>query len=259
MPAKKVIQQTKNSLRSLKRTAKNLHKRWKNRANLEADTLWVSIGENCLADDILRRHNRKSYSTVFSSGRSNIEYVLQMEKDNYINLLKEEHLKIFSESEGAVVRSTYYKECQGTYSPRHMLGFEFSHHNPLDVGEDKRAFGRRISRQLAFRGEKNFIFLYHHRMTEHSDLAQLKSHLNELLAIYNAKGRQCQVALFYQSIIGRSDEKSLSVTSHDTGLLEFVCHTHDVWGGDDQDIFWARNDDALFTEMFSIVDSSKAA
>jgi hypothetical protein len=178
-----------------------------------------------------------------------------MERDNYKNLLKESNLQHFPDGEHSVVRSTYYKNCIGKYSPRHMLGFEFSHHDPLRIKEDNRAFRRRISRQLKYRGVKDFVFLYHHRITEHSNLSLLRSFLNELLALYNIKGCKCKVVLFYQNIIDKSTETFIDSVSNDTGLLEFVCHTHEIWGGDDLEVFWAKKDDSLFEEMFRIVDN----
>ncbi|MGL4724476.1 MAG: DUF1796 family putative cysteine peptidase [Scandinavium sp.] len=252
---KRVIQYLKDNLRSVKRTLSNANMKWKNRHNLTLDEVWISLGENCLPDDILRRHNRKSFSSVFSSGRSNIEYIIQMEKDDYKNLLKKENLQHFSDGVHSVVRSTYYKDCAGQYSPRHMLGFEFAHHDPLRVKEDSRAFRRRISRLQKFRGVKDFIFLYHHRITEHSDLTLLRSHLNEFLSMYNINGRTCKVALFYQMIVNQDTKAFIDFTKHDTGLLEFVCHTHEIWGGDDLDTFWAKKDDGLFERMFDIIDS----
>ncbi|ROP49037.1 putative papain-like cysteine peptidase DUF1796 [Enterobacter sp. BIGb0383] len=247
-------QYIRNNLKSLKRTLCNLRKKWKYRHNVGADTLWVSLGENCLADDILRRHGRKSFSSVFSSGRSNIEYLLQMEHDGYQNLLKKEHLQHFPDGDRSVVRSTFYKHCVGQYSERHMLGFEFSHHDPLRIKEDNRAFKRRVARQLQYRGKKNFVFLYHHRITENSDLRLLRANLNEFLSLYNTAGCNCKIILFYQHIIADCDAKHLACTSYGTGLLEFVCFTHEIWGGDDLDTFWARKDDLLFAEMFDTVD-----
>lgn len=247
----------KNNLKSLKRTVVNLHKKWKYRNNSNSEVLWISIGENCLPDDILRRHKRKSFSSVFSSGRSNIEYAIQMERDGYKNLLKRDLLNYFPDGDNSVLRSIFYKDCEGEYSERHMIGFEFTHHDPLKIKEDGRAFKRRISRQLKYRGKKDFIFFYHHRVTEKSDLPLLRRNLNDFLSFYNINNCNCQIVLFYQNIIMRSEEKHIDFTAFDTGLLEFLCHTHDMWGGDDPEIFWAKGDDDLFTEIFSTVDNYK--
>lgn len=220
---------------------------------MESKVLWVSIGENCLSDAVLSRHNKKSYSSVFSSARSNIEYVLQMENDGYKNLLDEKWLNYFHEAGGGV-RSSYYKDVVGCYSQRHMLGFEFSHHDPINIKEDNRAFARRISRQVIMRGRKDFVFLYHHRVTEHSNIPLLRKHLKELLNLYNVNGCECNVILFYQHIIDEATDKNIAFISHNNDLLEFVFNTHDVWAGDDPDIFWAKKDDELFKKMFIIAD-----
>ena len=247
-------QQVKYRLKSLKRTMTSLKKKWQYRNNSLAEVLWISLGENCLPDDILRRHKRKSFSSVFSSGRSNIEYILQMERDNYRHLLEKAHLQNFPDGEQTVVRSTWYARCEGHYSARHMLGFEFTHHDPLRIKEDNRAFQRRISRQLSYRGNKDFVFLYHHRITGHSDLARLRDHLKDFLALYNTRDCDCKLVLFYQQPIAAEAEKRLEFIPHDGGLLEFVCHTHALWEGDDLETFWAKKDDALFAQMFTIVD-----
>lgn len=42
--------------------------------------IWLSLGENCLSDNILSRHSLKSFSTPFSHARSNIDYALELEK-----------------------------------------------------------------------------------------------------------------------------------------------------------------------------------
>lgn len=255
MKSESIKQQVRNHLKSLKRTISNLHKKWQYRNNPVSEVIWISLGENCLPDDILRRHNRKSFSSVFSSGRSNIEYILQMEKDNYQHLLKKEYLQHFPDGAHSVVRSTFYNNCIGQYSERHMLGFEFTHHDPLSIKEDNRAFKRRIARQLEYRGNKNFVFLYHHRITENSAFPLLREHLNEFLSLYKSKECDCKLVLFYQNIIPANDTKRIDFTLHDTGLLEFECHTHEIWGGDDLETFWARKDDALFADMFTTVDN----
>ncbi len=241
-------------LKSLKKTVFNIYKKWQYRNNFKAQFLWISLGENCLPDDILRRHNRKSFSSVFSSCRSNIEYILQMEKEAYQNLLNKEYLQYVNNGKHSVVRSTYYKNCLARYSERHMLGFEFSHHDPLRVKEDYRAFRRRIDRQLTYRGSRCFVFLYHHRITDASDISLLRANLNEFLTLYHTEGCESKIVLFYQVIINEDETKHIDFTLHKTGLLEFKCYTHEIWGGDNQEIFWAKKDDALFAEMFNIVD-----
>ena len=153
MSSEVIKQYIKNNLKSLKRTVVNLHKNGSTVIILTR-RFFDFNRENCLPDDILRRHKRKSFSSVFSSGRSNIEYAIQMERDGYKNLLKRDFLRYFPDGDNSVLRSIFYKDCEGQYSERHMIGFEFTHHDPLKIKEDGRAFKRRISRQLKYRGKK---------------------------------------------------------------------------------------------------------
>jgi len=83
---------------------------------------------------------------------------------------------------------------------------------------------------IAWRGNKNFVFLYHHRVTANSDFVLLREHLNKLLSLYNTKGCECEVVLFYQNIVPQETQRRIDFTPHHSGLLEFACHTHEIWG-----------------------------
>ncbi|MDR0364824.1 MAG: DUF1796 family putative cysteine peptidase [Bacteroidales bacterium] len=75
--------------------------------------LYLSIGENCLADIILKRHELKAFSTPYSHARSNIDYVIKLEKSAYSGLLAPGNLFYPTESylpQGAV-RSNKIIEC----------------------------------------------------------------------------------------------------------------------------------------------------
>lgn len=245
----------KDSIKSFKRCTGNMYMKLINKDNFKADTHWVSLGENCLPDGILKRHQRKSYSSVYASARSNIEYALQMEKDDFKHLLSREHLdRHINDSGNIIVRSTYYNKCHNYYNQLHMIGFEFSHHDPLKIKEDYRAFRRRTRRTLKLRKQKSFIFLYHHRINERSNLPFVRERLEEFIALYSSKLALCQIVFFWQDIIPAGSASYIDFIPHKSGILEFICHSSQIWGGDDADTFWAKNDDHLFTEMFRIVD-----
>ncbi|RAY97056.1 hypothetical protein DP187_21280 [Enterobacter cloacae] len=121
------------------------------------------------------------------------------------------------------------------------------------VREDNRAFSTPNFTSVSIQWNKGFFF-YHHRITEDTNISSLRSHLSEFLSLYNIKDRKCKVVLFYQNIVDKSVEKFIDFSLPETGLLEFVCHTHDIWGGDDLETFWAKKDDELFVSMLSKVD-----
>ena len=90
-----------------------------------AQRVFLSFGENCLTDNILERHHIKSFSTPYSSGRSNIEYILQIERARFEDFLNPEYLE-YTEFDGRrVVRLRQYTQVDNTYNPWHMNGFEF--------------------------------------------------------------------------------------------------------------------------------------
>lgn len=76
----------------LKRIKERLIREYRQLKQRLSDTYYVSIGENCLTDNILDRFNIKSFSTPYSHGRSNIEYAIHLESEKYQNLLNPEFL-----------------------------------------------------------------------------------------------------------------------------------------------------------------------
>lgn len=131
--------------------------------------LWLSLGENCLTDSILQRYEIKSFSTLYSHGRSNIDYALFLERNNYKDILNIENLK----HENKVVRSTLVNSCDNIFSELHMNGFEFTHHNVMDSEKDKMSAKRKIQRMLDIRGTRNVVFFYYHRINPNSDFDSL--------------------------------------------------------------------------------------
>lgn len=211
--------------------------------------LWLSLGENCLSDSILQRSYLKSYSSIYGSARSNIDYAIQMQNQNHRGLLDKDNTVYEVLNGSNVLRSSLYNESDSIFHGLHCNGFEFTHHDW--VGEKKfvKTFERRISRTQENIGNKNFVFLYHHRYTEKSDIQLLTKKLNEFKSIFEVNNKKCYVILFYQNIVSDSSERKISMKNEDNGIIEFILHTQNIWEGDDQDVFWARNDDDLIKKM----------
>lgn len=223
------------------------------------DLLWLSLGENCLPDDVLKRHSRKSFSTPYSSGRSNIDYALQLERTGYDGLLSKENLA-FGDAWGTrVVRSSIVVRSDNIFEPGCSKGFEFTHHNPLESESDRLSYERKISRLLDIRGTRNVLFLYHHRQNKNSNLHQVIEKLLEFSRFYSSEHAECRIALFHQSASNSPLARSLTIGFNSKTLIEFIFETEHIWAGADSRIFWGRNDDDLFEEMFRKIDHFTAA
>lgn len=246
------MERARRLLRPVKRGIKRALNWAKYHGRLRQSVHWLSLGENCLPDDILRRYGRKTYSSPFSSGRSNIDYILQLEHDGYRHLLLPENLAHHQLTGELVVRSTYYRNCDGIFESSCSHGFEFTHHDPLVRVEDRRSVQRKIDRLQRFKSRKHFVFLYHHRRNPNSDLPRLHEKLREFSKVYSSGRARCAVILFYQTLIGSTDARRIECRQIHEDLIEFEFYTHDIWAGKDQDLFWARVDDDLIREMLAI-------
>lgn len=217
---------------------------------------WLSMGENCLPDDILSRHGRKAFSTPFSPCRSNIDYALQLEREGYGQLLDPEKLVVGDAWGKRVVRSTSVIECDPVFDPGHRLGFEFTHHDPIASAQDRESFRRKVERLASLRGKEDVVFLYHHRRNIKSDLNVVRRKLAELVGHYQGQTARCHVVLFHQALVAQAEDRRLESLGMKDGVIEFALHTEKIWGGTDNEVFWARVDDDLLQDMLRLAEAS---
>ncbi len=213
------------------------------------NTYYLSIGENCLTDNILYRFDIKSFSTPYSHGRSNIDYAIHLEMEKYRNLLTADYLYYDFIGEKKVVRNKHYSKSDIIFSPLHLNGFEFTHHDVIDNKVHLKSYQRKAERMCTLDKSKKLKLVYHYRNNENKYFDLLIRKLQELLAFYQAKGIRSEMIFFTQEIIARTDERAL-VKIHDTRNIKgFVLKTLETWAGDDEDVFWARKDDDLLSGM----------
>ena len=213
------------------------------------DYLWLSLGENCLSDSILERSDLKSYSSIYGSARSNIDYGIAMQSQNYKGLFNKDNAVYGSLYGADRLRSSLYNKSDDIFHEIHSNGFEFTHHDWVKNESFIKTFERRIARTQESIGKKNFVFLYHHRYTEKSDISLLVNKLHEFKNFFEVNDKVCHIILFYQNKISSPSERKISMKNENSGVIEFIFHTQDIWGGSNDDIFWARVDDDLIKEM----------
>lgn len=211
-------------------------------------TFWLSLGENCLTDAILERHGLRSFSTVYSNGRTNIDYALYLEKNNYQNLLETEDLKYDFLNDVKLVRSTSVVNCDPIFLDLQMNGFEFTHHDVIGNKRHIESYRRKVQRQLKFRKKRNFIFLYHHRHNVTSDFNLLFEKLYEFSKYYSTKKYFCKMIVFSQNIVKDKSERNISYHKINDSVHFFNLGTLKMWDGDGDD-FWAKNDTDLIQQL----------
>ena len=221
------------------------HKRRTNR-------IYLSFGENCLTDNILTRYGLKSFTTPFSYCRSNIEYVLDFERNNYENFISGKFLKYGALKEKPVARLNTNIILENNYHHLHLHGIEFTNHDVIKNQKYWQKVKNRANNLKSFLGKAQYVLLYHHRVCEDSDLDLLLVHLSELKKFYSTKEYVCPIVLFKQILIPKEKKKWLSYKiANDIHIFDF--HTHYSWTGHDQRKYWAFIDDSLISKMLKIV------
>lgn len=216
--------------------------------------IYVSFGENCLTDNLLKRYSLKSFTTPYSHGRSNIEYINAIEQDEFTNLLKKEYLSYCDFGEQKVVRNLYYSKQNNIYEDSVMNGFEFTHHDVINSNECRKQFYRRTKRLREIKDKDLYIF-YHHRFCEQTNENELLSQLYNLYKRYAKYNQKVFVIMFSQKIVEKETERKV-IYEFKNGVYVFWFYTLNIWGGSGDD-FWAKNDDDLICKMMNFIKDKK--
>ena len=240
----------------IKRTKTTFKKiKWKLKLKF-SKTLFVSFGENCLTVNIQDRHKLKLFTTPFSHCRSNIEYIIQLETDNYKNFLNTDFLRYEVLNDKKIPRLKTYDTIENDYNKLHKNGFEFTHHDVIASEEIRSKFKNRVDELQKFKKTKKIIIFYHHRSTVTTDREKLFRDLLKIKEIYSCNKHHSEVICFTQKIIKEPELRKV-VYEIKNGVHYFEFHTLNEWAGDDQEIFWARCDEDLITKMIAQVKKLK--
>ncbi len=212
------------------------------------NTIYISIGENCLTDNILARYHLKSFSTPYSHGRSNIDYAIQLEKENYKNLLNPTFIKIGHINSKEVQRNKYYRLENNIYKNMHQNGFEFTHHDIINNPNHLLSYKRKVERMKKLSASRKKIkFFYHHRANSNADLNLIISKARFFLKFY--ENTNCEFILFTQKMISDINKRSLHKFYNSINIKGYVFYCMSPWEGNDPKKLWALNDDDLIASM----------
>lgn len=192
---------------------------------------YVSIGENCLVDELLKKVMLKAESYPFGSGRFNIDYITSVVQEDFKNLLLTENLKYETVDGKQVVKNTFYKTKNDIFCPTVSSDYEFTHHDVLNE-KDKQSIERKIARfkEMMKSGDK-VVFIYNYRYSTKQNVSKVTALLNDFLQLIKTKyNKNADVILFYQTLNDKKREYTIT-TSGNVTLCEFI--TKEAWVGDD--------------------------
>lgn len=241
LPAKRILKFSANTLKKI------IHK-------LDKRNVVFSIGENCLTDDLLSRNNLKSFSSPYSTGRSNIEYILAFEREEFRDLLNPQYLRYENDGEVKVVRNIKYVSVQNKYNLSVANGVEFTHHDVLGNDRVRSVIMNRCNRLKTLKN-KHVVMVYHHRRCDQTDLNALTKNLSELAEIYKERGNSVHIFLFTQILVSDQADRRVEKSTIN-GISVFLFYTGKEWMGGDKEIFFARCDDDLLKEMIEAIRDS---
>ena len=208
-------------------------------------SIFISIGENCLADNILSRYKLKSFSTPYSYGRTNIECIILHEQSHFDYLLDKRYLIKKNEK----ILNIKYSCFNNTYNSLSSDGFELTHHNVLEDNRARKTISRRYLRLLKLK-HKDITMLYHHRLCDKTNEKMMVNDLKKLAEIYENRGNRVRIYVITQTII-KSPLKRGVVVENFNNIKIYRIASFQEWRGDDPSIFWAMCDDDLIQQVIN--------
>ena len=211
--------------------------------------LYLSLGENSLTDNILDRHNLKSFSTPYSSARTNLDYAIFCEKTNYRTLIDKELLVY--EKRGTL--NNYMPILDSIFSVNHGNGFEFTRQDIINNKAHGESIQRKIDRLISIKGKEDVTFFYHYRLNNNLNYSKIFEKATEFISFYKPLETNSKIILFSQKIIKENRERTVSYKRISSRVHNFIFHTKYIWAGNNEEVFWARNDDDLIKIMLDNV------
>lgn len=188
-------------------------------------TLWLSLGQNCLSQEIINTLNLDTEYTIFSWSKSTVDQILSMEKNDYEEALKISSY-IFDEAKYAdghrmPFNPNIVNQNNDVYTSDNFY-FETTHLNIIESQEDYEKLIRRHERLRDYLNNKEIqiIFLYHYSTRKPGGPEHVRSNLKRLLDTYyhNAK-----VVMFSSYM---DDSRGIDLVYSDDNLLEFQIRTN---------------------------------
>ncbi|MEA1892591.1 MAG: hypothetical protein U9N33_07775 [Campylobacterota bacterium] len=237
----------------LKKQSKEMYELLSTKLNSKSKELYLSLGENSLTDNILDRHNLKSFSTPYSNGRTNLDYAIFCEKTNYDTLIDKDLLIC----DKTIVYNRNIPITDSIFDLQHIRGFEFTHSDVLNNKTHRASMQRKIDRLVNIKGQEDITFFYHYRVNKNLNYSKIFEKASEFISFYKPKETNSKIILFSQKIVTDKKDRKIMHEQVKDNVHHFVFYTEYVWGGKNEDIFWARNDDDLIQIMIDKVKDIK--
>ena len=208
---------------------------------------YISLGENCLIDEILKDFKLRKETFPFGSGRFNIEYISAICHEGFEHFLDDQHLQYAIVENIQVVKNTYYAHQDDIYESTVCDHVEFTHHDVLQPSI-KDSMQRKVERfKDAIRHPQQYVFLYYYRYSLKRDVKRILSHLENWITWTEAQsGITPKLIFIHQDIVATPEERKFQIRAHSWGK-EVCFYTQGIWTGNDN---WAAAPDRDLFEQF---------
>lgn len=208
--------------------------------------LFLSLGENCLCQNIINRYKLNTFNTIYSYAKSNIEYALYLESNNYYKFLDNDNLTLKDNSNIYISQQIAQNDNIFIHS-----GFEFTHHDVVNNKDHLNSFIRKIYRMDRIRYNEDICFFYYFRNTKLCHVDRVKDDLIKFGRLYK-RDNNIYFILLHQNLISPQEQRKV-VIHKGNNIFDCCFHTLTYWGGNDTRAFYAVDDDKLIDKALQFI------
>lgn len=206
---------------------------------------WVSLGENCLTQEIINDLGVNCVVSPYSWALSTIDHILNLQEKE---LIVEDYFQALEPiyNEKYSVHKTS-KNSNNSFFIETNKNLVFRHHDFISNSQDYEKIQRRMDRYKSLNNE-DVVFLYYYRVSEIPNYQYVRSRLEFFISKYYPKAK---ALMFYPT---NSDERSITLVQDKNNVFEFEVKTLIPYEGD-FDLWKAKPDRDLHKEMLDYVSN----
>jgi hypothetical protein len=177
---------------------------------------WVSLGENCLSQEIINDLGVKTIVSPYSWGFSTIDHIINLQEEDFLINYYEQNTCPKWEEKYSVHKTS--KNSNDSFFVETGKILIFRHHDFFSNNEDYEKIKRRMDRYKSLNSDE-IVFLYHHRIGQTANPEYVRSRLEYFLLEYYPKAK---ALMFYEV---ESEQRGIRLIQDKNNVFEFEVKT----------------------------------
>jgi hypothetical protein len=184
--------------------------------------IWVSLGENCVSQQIINKLGVKTAVSPYSWAFSTIDHIINLQEEDFL-------IKDYEQATCPILKEKYSvhkgsKNSNDSFFVKTGKTLAFRHHDFFSNSENYEKIKRRMDRHKSLAGD-GVVFLYHHRIGDTPNCEYVRSKIEYFLDKYYPEAK---ALMFYEV---KDKQIEMRLVQYKNNVFEFEIKTPDLHKG----------------------------